>query len=317
MTISKKAAAMAAGLVVALAAATLAQQNGPSNAKARMQSGDMIVVGDATIDWIEKSDVAALLEGVLFKLEVEVGDEVRAGATIGQLHDELAQLKVARAKLAANNTAAIEKAGAQKALAIAILARSIRLNQKNATFVSQEEIQKNEAEVNVAQALLHEAKENKEIAKSEQDLAEQEWKHHTITAPFQGIITDRMRNEGERVGANEPVVRLVNIDKLRVVAWVPIEYAVRLKRGTPVEVSPNIPNAVLPVEMKKFRGKITFIDPEAEASETGVRVHAEVENNEEHELRPGLKADMVIYMNGIPPAPAPAVGALPPAPRAR
>ncbi|HEV3121306.1 MAG TPA: efflux RND transporter periplasmic adaptor subunit [Isosphaeraceae bacterium] len=317
MTISKKVAAMALGLVGALTAATLGQQSSPGNPRARMQSGDVIVVSDATIDWLEKSDVAALLEGVLFKLEVEVGDEVRAGATIGQLHDELATLKVARAKLAANNVAAIKKATAQKELAVAILARSERLSKRGAAFVSQEEIQKNEAEVNVAQALLIEAQENKEIAKSELDLAQQELEHHTIKAPFQGLITDRMRNEGERVGANEPVVRIVNTDKLRVVAWVPIEYAARIKRGTPVEVSPNIPNAVLPVEMKKFRGKITFIDAEAEASETGVRVHAEVENNEAHELLTGYKADMIIYLNGVPPAPAPKVGALPPSPRAR
>jgi RND family efflux transporter MFP subunit len=316
MTISKKATAMAVGLVASLAAGTLAQNGQPAG-----RSPDVISVDKATIDWIEKSDVAALHEGVIAKLELEVGDVVHSGDMIGQLHDELPKLKVARAELAAKNTAAQEKAQAQKQLAVAVLARSVRLTKINPTYVSQEEVQKNEAEVNDAQALLHEAQENQAIAKSELALAERELEEHKITAPFDGVITERMRNEGERVGANEPVVRMVNIDKLRVVGWVPIEYAIRIKIGSPVEVSPNIPNADLPVEKKRFRGKITFVDPEAvnEPNRSEVRVHAVVENNEAHELRPGLAADMLIYVNGALPAAAqapaptaPAVGALTP-----
>jgi multidrug efflux pump subunit AcrA (membrane-fusion protein) len=127
------------------------------------------------------------------------------------------------------------------------------------------------------------------------------------------VITERMKNPGESVRANEAVVRMGKIDKLRIQAWVPIEYSFRVKVGMPVEVAPNIPGADLPIERKKFRGKITFVDPEAQPVKTEVRVFAEIMNNEDHDLRPGLKADMVIYLNSggepAPRAPEPAVGA--------
>ena len=302
MLVSKKAAAMAAGLIAALAAATLAQTPPASRAD------ETLAVGDATIDWIEKSDVSALREGVIDKMELQVGHEVIRGGTIGVLHTEIAELTVAKARVAATNTAAARKAEAQRELAIAILARSHRLQIRDKNAVSIEEIQKNEAEVKVASAMLQEAMENQKLAIAELDLAKQALKEHTIVAPFDGVITERMKNPGESVRANEPVVRMGKIDKLRISAWIPIEYGFRVKVGDAVEVTPNIPGAVLPIELKKVPGKITFVDPEAEPVETKVRVFAEIENKD-HELRPGLKADMIIHLNTAAPQ-APAVGAL-------
>src|SRR5262245_30457862 len=97
-----KAVAMAAGLVTALAAATLAQNPRPG-AQPGAPTGETLAVGDATIDWLEKSDVAALREGVIDKMEMQVGDEVERGKTIGTLHSEIAELTVAKANVAAKN----------------------------------------------------------------------------------------------------------------------------------------------------------------------------------------------------------------------
>jgi RND family efflux transporter MFP subunit len=294
MFVSKKAAAMAAGLIAALAAVTLAQSPPASRAD------ETLAVGDATIDWIEKSDVSALREGVIDKMELQVGHTVALGGTIGLLHTEIAELTVAKARVAATNTAAAKKAEAQRELAIAILARSHRLQIRDKNAVS--------IEVKVASAMLQEAMENQKLAIAELDLAKQALKEHTIVAPFDGVITERMKNPGESVRANEPVVRMGKIDKLRISAWIPIEYGFRVKVGDAVEVTPNIPGAVLPIELKKVPGKITFVDPEAEPVETKVRVFAEIENKD-HELRPGLKADMIIRLNTAA-TQAPAVGAL-------
>jgi RND family efflux transporter MFP subunit len=305
MPISKKVGALAAGLVALLSAASVAQNAAPSGARST-SLGDMLAVTKCTVVWIEQSNVAALREGVLYKMEAREGQEVREGQKLGFLHQEMAELKVERQKLAAENTAAIEKAQAQKDLAIAVLARSKRLQEKGRNFVALEEVQKNEAEVKVAEALVHEATENKRIAVSELKLAERELDEHTIKAPFAGLVTDRMRNEGESVRANEPVVTVVRIDRVRVVGWIPIDQVWRVKVGMPIEVHPTIPS----LEQKKFRGKITFIDAEVSPTKTEVRFHAEVDNNEQHELRPGLFVDGLINLNsGAFPGATPAVGA--------
>ncbi len=296
---TSKIAAMASGIVVALAAATLGQGNPPAGP-------ETLVVTGGTIDWIEKSDVSALQEGVIDRMELEVGDVVERGGTIGTLHDEIARLAVKKAQVGASGVAEKAKAQAQEALAIAVLATTLRLRSIDPRHVSREEVEKNEAEVKVARAMVEEAEERQRLYQAELELAQRALAEHTITAPFAGVITERMKHPGESVRANEAVVRMGKVDRLRVSAWIPIDYAYRVQVGAPVEVSPNIANAVLPIEQKKFRGKVTVVDPEVEPVKNEVRIFAEVENSPEQELRPGLKADMVIV---LAPSPAPAVGA--------
>ncbi len=296
---TSKIAAMASGLLVALAAATLGQAN--------PQSGpETLAVPGGTVEWIEKSDVSAFQEGVLDRMELEVGDVVERGGTIGTLHDEIARLAVKKAEVGASGVAEVAKAQAQEELAIAVLATTNRLRSIDIRHVSREEVQKNEAEVKVAAAMVLEAKERQKLYQAELELAQRALAEHTITAPFDGVITERYKHPGESVRANEPVVRIGEVGRLRLFVWIPIEYAYRVRVGAPVEVTPNIANAVLPIEQKKFRGKITFVDPEVSPNKHEVRIFAEVENSPEHELRPGLTADMVIMLNA---APAPAVGA--------
>ena len=53
----------------------------------------------------------------------------------------------------------------------------------------------------------------------------------------------------------------------------------------------------LPIEEKKFLGKITFVDPQIQAiAETAVRIRAEFDNPD-FVLRPGLKVQMKIYLD--------------------
>jgi multidrug efflux pump subunit AcrA (membrane-fusion protein) len=68
----------------------------------------------------------------------------------------------------------------------------------------------------------------------------------------------------------------------------------------------------LPIERKRFRGKLTFVDPQIQAvAETAFRVYAEFDNKD-FDLKPGLKGTLTIYLNSEAGAPAPAVGAAAP-----
>src|SRR4051812_15294216 len=88
MHLSSKAAVMAAGIVAAVSAATLAQT--PTSRSSSTSSETLVI--DGRIEWLIKSDVSALREGVIDKMEVEVGMPVKAGGTIGTLHSEMAGL---------------------------------------------------------------------------------------------------------------------------------------------------------------------------------------------------------------------------------
>jgi RND family efflux transporter MFP subunit len=294
MPFSKKAAALAAGFVFALSLASLGQNAAPGTS-----TGETLLIDDATIDWIEKSDVAALREGVISKMELQIGMPVLEGKPIGYLHAEIAELTVAKAKTAVSFTAPVEKAEAQKELAAAVLATSHRLNKRRPGMVSDEEMRKAEAELKVADAMKREAFEKIKLDTAELKLAERALEEHKIVAPFDGIIVERKKNRGESVRANEAVVTLGNLDKLRAWFYIPLEHAYRVKEGQIVDLQLRITGTrgtPLPIEQKRFRGKISFVDPQVQpVAETAVRVHADFENPD-HELRPGLKAAVTIYL---------------------
>jgi RND family efflux transporter MFP subunit len=318
MIFPNKVAALSAGLLAALSIAALAQQSAPPPAGAGRGPETLVLDELATLEWIERADVAALREGVIEKVELWPGMPVQKGGMIGSLHKETAELTVKKAELAAKNIAAEEKALAQKELALAVVATNIRLNERRPGMVSIEEQRKAEAEVKVAHWMSIEAVEQREVNRADLSLAKQAVVEHIIVAPFDGVVYERLKNPGESVRANEAVVRLGNLEKLRAWTYVPLDYFSRVKEGQVVEFQPRLQGmrgVHLPIEQRKFRGKITFVDPQIQpVAETAVRIYAEFENKD-RELRPGLKGVMTIFLtpDATPPAagttPAPTVGA--------
>ena len=312
MTTSKKTASVLASFVAVVSILTLGPMISAQGLKADPES---LVIDEATLTWIEKSNVAALREGVVDRMELTIGTPVAKGRPIGYLHSELAELAVKKAELVAKSTGPVEKAKAQKELAIAVVARNTRLNIRIKGTVSEEEVQKAEAELKVAQAQVHEELERVAINTVEKELAERTLVDHTIVAPFDGVVIERMKHPGESVRANEAVVKLGNLNKLRAYAYIPADYADRVKEGQIVEIQKRLSGARgnLTAGQKRYRGKITFVDPEVQPiAETAVRIYAEFDNRD-RELMPGLKTTMVIYLNSVAEAgnnsTAPSVGA--------
>ena len=230
-------------------------------------------------------------------MELQIGMPVKAGGTIGFLHRRFAELTVAKAQAQADSVGPYEKAQAQEEVAASVVARNRRLNERKPGMVSAEDVAKAEGELKAATATIKEARENRKIAQAELDLAVQTLNEHEIKAPFPGIITKRMKQPGESVRANEAVVEMGNLDRLAAEAYVSIEYAYRVKIGQVVEIQPRSKSRTpLPVEKKRFRGKITFVDPEIQpVGETAVRIRAEFDNHG-WELKPGLDAQMTIFL---------------------
>ncbi len=301
MKFHRSIAALSAGCLITLGAAALAQ-TGKGEAPAEPGFQAVVLEELKNLDWISKSEVAALREGVIQDIELKIGMQVKKGGLIGTLHHEIAELTVAKNELQAKSIGPTEKAKAQREVAVAVVARNTRLNQRKPGMVSDEEVQKAEGELKVAEAQLLEATENHDIATAELNLAKQTLKEHTIVAPFDGVILDRKKQPGESVRANEAVVVLADPTKLCVDPYVPLEYINRVKVGQVVELQPRITSAhttPLPIEKKKFRGKITFIHPELQTiGETGVRVRAEVENPN-FELSPGLMVKITLFIPEI------------------
>ena len=164
---------------------------------------------------IDRCDLASLREGVLASLERQVGHEVEPGQHIASLNSDVARLTTKKAEVAAKNTGEVAKAKAQQDVAMTVYARSLRLSKEGAGYISRDQLDKEKAEVQLYTAMVQVANEAIEVNKAECEIARQIEAEHEITTPIGGIITEVLRRPGERVGANEPVVKIVNLDRLR------------------------------------------------------------------------------------------------------
>lgn len=299
MTALKTALAMAGGLLATLSVAVFAQNSQDQPSSAGPSVTTLVLDELATVDWIEKSSVAALREGVIEKIELKLGDLALKDHPIGYLHRESARLAVAKAKIQAEATGAIEKGKAASFVAIQTVARNKRLNDRKPGMVSAEDVAKAEGELKVAEAQTKEAVEAQAVAQAELALAEQALQEHTIVPPFEGIVIKRMKNPGESVRANEAVVEIGNLTKLGANAYVPLRHAFKVKEGQVVEIRPRVDAAEggrEEIESLTFRGKITFVDPQIQAvAETARRIRAEFDNPQ-FKLMPGLKVQMTIFL---------------------
>ncbi len=301
MTTAKIAAAMAAALLTALSVAALAQ-GGDDTPRPRTPAANattLVLSELGTVDWIEKSDVAALREGVIEKMELRLGDPAIAGRPIGYLHKKAAELTAVKSKVQAEAVGAIEKGKASLGVALAIVAINKRLNERKPGMVSAEDMAKAEGELKVADAQIQEATENQKAAQADLALARQIVEEHTIVAPFDGVVLKVMKHPGESVRANDAVVQIGNLAKLAVNAYVPLKYAFKVKEGQVVEIQPRFESTDVgneEMERLKFRGKIIFVDPSIQpVAGTERRIRAEFDNVD-YKLSPGLKVQLTIFL---------------------
>jgi RND family efflux transporter MFP subunit len=136
--------------------------------------------------WIQAS-VPAEVQGRVMETFVEAGQKVRKG-------DPLVKLDETRARIA------LDAVLARHTEASRLLIETERLQKSR--VVSQTAYEAALAEVRVSRALLDEGRDT--LAR------------HTIRAPFSGVVNERLVDPGEAVNVNQPVARVVDLEKLRV-----------------------------------------------------------------------------------------------------
>lgn len=213
MTISLRAAtgSFLAAMAILLAAPAAAQFGGPvpvrvAEAQTTTMSPTMQVAGTV----ISRADatLSAEVEGRLLEV-AEVGTRVEEG-------DVLARIEDTRLKLEAQELAAeIQRAESRLEFLDAELARYRRLAERNLTAVTQ--IEQTRADRNVAASEL-------EVARSRLAQVQDRIDRTRVRAPFPGVVVARLVQAGERVAVGADVVRLVDQDRLEVVARAPLAF---------------------------------------------------------------------------------------------
>ena len=239
----------------------------------------LVVVSKATTDTVIKqvpltgtvtsarvAQLSTEVSGLVKKVNVEVGDRVETDAELLELDREIEQLILA-ALQATTRQARAELADAKRRYEDAELLRK----QKS---ISENELRLLEAEVEVDKSMLirQQADERRQQARVER---------HTLRAPFDGVISERLTETGEWIEPGNPVLTLVAADDLRIEFRVPQEFFIRINP----ESTLNVTLDALPEH--KFAASIDTIVPVSDPSSRTFLVHATV-NAGDAQMTPGM-----------------------------
>lgn len=195
---------------------------------------------DCLIEPSQTVEVRSATEGIIEKVHVQRGDRVRAGQPLVQLESsvEAAAVQIARHKADAGGRVA--SAQGRLAYAEKKLQRSEALQSQN--FLSVQARDEADAEKRILEAELREARESKELSTHEHRHAQEVLGRRTLRSPFNGVVLDRMLNPGDLAEAGtgrKAILKLVQVEPLRVEVVLPLAAYGKLKAKTTAEVVPE------------------------------------------------------------------------------
>ena len=239
------------------------------------------------------ADVGSQGVGVLERVWVERGDLVTAGQALARLSTQVERASVSVAEARSQAEAEVRQAVAAHELAVRKLERTKGLLQQN--FVSDQAVDQADAEARVAQHRVAQARESQRVALREYRLSTAQLGQREIRSPFDGIVVERYRTEGERI-EREPVVRVARIDPLRVEAIVPASQFGSIVAGQSATVRTDLP------AYATLRAHVVLVDRVIDPGSNSFRVRLSLPNPDMR-IPSGLrcKLDLKVDPTSLPP----------------
>jgi RND family efflux transporter MFP subunit len=241
--------------------------------------------------------VGSAVPGVIERILAERGDIVRQGQVLVQLQSSVERANLSLAQSRARIQGEVSAAEQSSDFAAREHKRASDLAQKN--FVSQNYVDKAATEAQVAGSKVTQAKERKTVAGQELEVAQAQLAMRTIKSPISGVVTDRFMASGELV-EDKPLLRIAQVDPLRVEVVVPASVYGQLQRGMQATVLPDFTNA------KSRPAQISIVDKVVDPASNTFRVRLEMPNPQ-NDIPAGLrcKVDLGIKIPSSAPSSLP------------
>ena len=262
---------------------------------------------EATVFCIDKIDVAAQSDGLIERMLVDEGDSVAKGDTLLMIDSRVADAELSVAKKEqeaaakqAEQTAEIEYAQAAADLSREEYDAERDLYSQNSTTFSQLKRKRLEAQraifsVDVAKVQHDQEVLAADVAEEKVKAAEVRLELYRVLAPFEGVIVERKRGQGEWIRSGDPVLRLLHMNEMKVEALVPVDnIAVNALEGAPITIQVQIN----PQQVANYDATIDFVSHEIRSRR--VRISARIENRKLDGiwlLRDGMTASAEIHLN--------------------
>ncbi|HTO29391.1 MAG TPA: efflux RND transporter periplasmic adaptor subunit, partial [Devosia sp.] len=215
------------------------------------------VLASGTLEPFEQVNVGAQVSGQVTKLNVELGDEVKAGDLIAEIDSQKQKNDLATSQAALNNQKA------QRATALASLA------QAQSNFTRQQTLYQADAgskadyesavqQLKAAQASLDAANSQIQQATISVNTANVNLGYTRIVAPMNGTVIAIITKQGQTVNANQSaptIVVLGQLDKMTVKSEISEADVIRIKPGQKVYFT------TLGDPEKKYYARLRSVEP--------------------------------------------------------
>ncbi len=219
-----------------------------------------------TVTSARVAQLSSEVSGLVRQVKVEVGDAVETGAALLELDREIEQLT-------------LEALQASTRQARAELADSKRRYEDARVLRKQKSISENELRLLEAEVEVDGSTQKRQLAEERRQQARVA--RHTLRAPFNGVISERLTETGEWIAPGEAVLTLVAVDRLRIEFRVPQEFFNRINPQSTLSVTLDaLPDRV-------FDASIDAIVPVSDFSSRTFLVHAAVDTGEV-QMTPGM-----------------------------
>ena len=236
------------------------------------------LIFNARVEAIEQTDIYARADGYLENRYVDIGDEVKRGDVLARLSSPELEQQILQAK------AEIKRQQAMLELTEKVASRYTNLRDSGA--VNATEVDEREAELAVAKATLATYQ-----ARLEQ--LENEFAYTEIVAPFDGIITRRQAERGNRISRNDdlPLFRISRTDQLRVIVDIPQTQLFNIDQQQPAQLTlPDLANQQYAVPISRISREVN--------RETGTMRVEYLLDNPAQKLPAGLSGELTIQVQG-------------------
>jgi RND family efflux transporter MFP subunit len=221
-------------------------------------------------------DIGAPAEGVVAGVTVDRSSSVKKGQILVQMESSVERAALEKAKAMATFDGEIGLQKTQLAFAKRAHGRFKRLE-----AIANHDKDQAATEILRVGHRLKKAREKRTLAKFELKKAQAILNRCWIKSPISGVVVERYVSPGEYVN-NQPLLRVAQIDPLRVETIVPAQMFGRIFPGMPATIVPELP------QYGEQTATVTIVDKVIDAASNTFGVRLELPNAEQ-QMPSGLK----------------------------
>jgi RND family efflux transporter MFP subunit len=217
-------------------------------------------------------EMRTAVDGLVATVAVNRGDTIRRGQVLATLASDVERLSVDAARYRARMEGQVASARNRVDYATRKLARLVDLEKEQ--FTSAQVRDEAAAEKRLAESELQSATEVLELARIEARRAEEQLAQRTLTAPFNGVVVDRLLNPGDLAEAGsgrKPMLKVAQIDPIRADVALPAALFGQVKVGARATVTAAVGGG-------RFDGVVRQVDRVIDAASATFVARVEVPN---------------------------------------